>query len=45
MSREGAERETHTFLMGSRLQADTTEPEAGLKFTNCEIVTWDEVSH
>ena len=40
MSRGGAERETET---GSRLRAVSTEPDVGLKLTDCEIITWAEV--
>ena len=29
---------------GSRLQAVSTEPDARLKLTNCEITTWAKVS-
>ena len=40
VSREGAEREGDTeSKAGSRLRAVSTEPEAGLELTNCEIVT------
>ena len=40
----GAERETHTeFKAGSRLRAVSTEPDMGLKLTDCEIMTWGEV--
>ena len=40
MSREGAERETHTESeAGSRLGAVSTEPDTGLELTNCEIMT------
>ena len=40
MSRKGAEREGDTESeIGSRLRAVSTEPEAGLKLTNCEIMT------
>ena len=28
---------------GSRLWAVSTEPDAGLKLTSCEIITWAEV--
>ena len=28
---------------GSRLQAVSTEPNAGLELTDCEIMTWAEV--
>ena len=30
---------------GFRLQADSTEPDAGVELTNCEIMTWVEVGH
>ena len=44
MSREGAEREGDTECeAGSRLLAVSTEPDAGLKLTNRETVTWAEV--
>ena len=40
MSRGGAEREGDTESgAGSRLQAISTEPDAGLEFTNREIMT------
>ena len=40
MSREGAEREGDTESeAGSRLSAISPEPDAGLKLTDCEIVT------
>ena len=40
----GSEREGDTESeVGSRLWAVSTEPDAGLKLTNCEIVTWAEV--
>ena len=40
MSREGAEREGDTESeAGSRLQDVSTELDAGLKFTSCEIMT------
>ena len=40
MSTGGTEREGDTESeAGSRLWAVSTEPNAGLKFTNCEIVT------
>ena len=40
MSRGGAEREGDTEPeAGSRLQAVSTEPDAGLELTNCEIMT------
>ena len=38
MSRRGAKREGDTEA-GSRLQAVSTEPDAGLKLMNCEIMT------
>ena len=41
MSREGAEREGDTESeASSRLQAVSTEPDAGLELTDGEIVTW-----
>ena len=44
MSRGGTEREGDTESeAGSRLWADSTEPNAGLKLTECEIMTWAEV--
>ena len=40
MSRGRAEREGDTeYEGGSRLQAISTEPDAGLRLTNCEIMT------
>ena len=40
MSRGGAEREGDTESeAGSRLQAVSTEPDAGLELTDCEIMT------
>ena len=40
MSRGGAEREGDTESeAGSRLWAVSTEPDAGLKLTNCEVMT------
>ena len=30
---------------GSRVQAVSIEPDAGLEFMNCEIMTWAEVGH
>ena len=40
MNGEGAEREgDKESEAGSRLQAVSTEPDAGLKLTNCEIMT------
>ena len=40
MSGAGAEREGVTESeAGSRLRAVSTEPDAGLKFTNCKIMT------
>ena len=42
----GAEREGDTESeTGSRLWAVSTEPNAGLKLTNREIMTWAEVGH
>ena len=44
MSGEGAEGEGDTESeAGSRLQAVSTEPDAGLELTNREIMTWAEV--
>ena len=44
MSRGGAEREGDTESeAGSRLQAVSTEPDAGLELTNCEIMAQAEV--
>ena len=46
MSGGGAEREGDTESeAGSRLQAVSTEPDAGLELTNCEIMTRAEVGH
>ena len=46
MSRGGTERgregDTESEA-GSRLRAVSTEPDAGLEPTKCEIVTWAEV--
>ena len=40
MSRGGAERKGDTeFEAGSRLYAVSTEPDAGLELTECEIMT------
>ena len=40
MSRGGGEREGHTESeTGSRLSVVSTEPDAGLELTNCEIMT------
>ena len=40
MSREGAEREGDTESEGGfRPRAVSTEPDAGLELTNCEIMT------
>ena len=42
----GAEREGDTEAeaeAGSRLWAVSTEPDAGLELTSCEIMTWAEV--
>ena len=33
------ERKTQNLKTGSRLQAVSTEPDLGLKLTNCEIMT------
>ena len=44
MSGEGAEREGYIESeAGSRLQAISTEPDAGLELTNREIMTWAKV--
>ena len=44
MSGRGAEREGDTELeASSRFWAVSTEPDTGLKLTNCEIMTWAEV--
>ena len=44
MSGGGAEREGDTESeAGSRLWAVSTEPDAGLELTDCEIMTWAEV--
>ena len=44
VSEGGAEREGDTESgAGSRLRAVSTEPDAGLDLTNCEIMTWAEV--
>ena len=44
MNGGGAEREGDTELeAGSRLRAISTEPNAGLELTNCEIMTWAKV--
>ena len=44
MSRGGAERERDTESeAGSRLWAVSTEPDAGLALTDCEVMTWAEV--
>ena len=44
MSRGGAEREGDTESeAGSRLRAVSTEPDAGLEVTDCEIMTRAEV--
>ena len=44
MNRGGAEREGDTESeTGSRLWAVSTEPNAGLELTDCEIMTWTEV--
>ena len=44
MSGGGAEREGDTeSKAGSRLRAVSTEPDAGLELTACEIMTWAEV--
>ena len=44
VSRGGAEREGDTESeAGSRLWTDSTEPDAGLELTDCEIMTWAKV--
>ena len=44
MSRGGAERGGVTESeAGSRLWGVSTEPDAGLELTECEIMTWAEV--
>ena len=44
MSGGGAEREGDTeSKLGSRLWAASTEPDAGLKLMDYEIITWAEV--
>ena len=46
MNGGGSEREGDTESeTGSRLWAVSTEPDAGLEPTNCEILTWAEVGH
>ena len=46
MSRGGAEREGDTESeAGSRLCTVSTEPNAGLDLTDCEIMTWAEAGH
>ena len=46
MSVGGAEREGDTESeAGSRLRAVSTEPDAGLELTDCEIMTGAEVGH
>ena len=43
-SRGGTEREGDTETKtGSRLWGVSTEPNAGIELTNCEIITWAEV--
>ena len=45
MNGGGAEREGDTESEAdSRLWAISTEPDAGLELTDCEIMTWAEVS-
>ena len=41
VSRGGGDTESKA---GSRLRAVSTEPDAGLELTDCEIMTWAEVS-
>ena len=44
MSGGGAEEEGDTeYEAASRLWAVSTEPDAGLELTNCEIMTWAEI--
>ena len=44
--RGGEEREGDTGSeAGSRLQAVSTEPDAGLKLTNCESMTCTQIGH
>ena len=44
MGESGAEREGDTeFEAGCRFRAVSTEPDAGLKLINCEIMTLAEV--
>ena len=44
MNRVGSVKEGDTESeTGSRLQAVSTEPDAGLEPTDCEIMTWAEV--
>ena len=43
MSRGGQREGKTEFEAGSRLWAVSTEPNAGLELTNCEIMTWAEV--
>ena len=46
VSRAGAEREGDPESeAGSRLRAVSTEPDAGLELTKCEIMTCAEVGH
>ena len=46
MNGGGAETEGETECeAGSRLWAVSTEPDMGLKLTDCEIMTWAEVKH
>ena len=46
MSGERAKREKDTESEAdSKLQAVSTEPDAGLKPTKCRIMTWAEVRH
>ena len=45
MSKEGAVRGDTESEAGSRLWAVRTEPDAGLKLMDCEIMTWAEVGH
>ena len=46
MSEEGAEREGDTESeAGTRLQAVSMEPDAGLELMDCEIMIWARVGH
>ena len=43
MNTGGSEREGGTESEAGRLWAVSTEPDAGLELTECEIMTWAEV--